>query len=50
MDRYTRQTIQKLGITPKSDTELHDAVAGFEQKWESKARRILYGDDVPHRF
>lgn len=45
MDRYTKETIQKLGITPRSETELHDAVAGFERKWESKMRRMHGGND-----
>jgi|GEM_PF-1710085 len=44
MDRYTMQSIQKLGITQRSDEELHSALTNFELKWQTKARRA-YDDD-----
>lgn len=37
-DRVIRD---RLNIHPRTDGELRDVLAGFEHKWQSKARRLM---------
>jgi hypothetical protein len=37
MDQFITE---KLHLTPRSQEELQDMLSNFEQKWQTKARRV----------